>query len=223
MALLIFIGFLYPSPAWKVFLSGQKGSPKDFLSVVVVYAFFFSAKNSCVLAESNWLKLIKIDWDCLKLTQTDWKWQKIGRNGLRVDENLGEYHWNCRKLASEISRGRWGEITPNIGPRISLPWCPQIPVSFPLRIFRIVCWFSIWIWLRKKILSKEDWFSIVREWKSSKLQREPSVVWPGSRHNFRSRPSSTQNFLLRNSGVGVKSWSSHLTPLSDRLFQLTGG
>ena len=39
------IGFLYPPPAWKVFLWGQKSSPKDFLSVVVVYAFFFSAHS----------------------------------------------------------------------------------------------------------------------------------------------------------------------------------
>ena len=38
----VFIGPLYPPPAWKVFLSGQKSSPKDFLSVVVVYVFFFS-------------------------------------------------------------------------------------------------------------------------------------------------------------------------------------
>ena len=39
MAFLVFIGFLYPPPAWKVFLSGQKSSPKDFLLVVVVYAW----------------------------------------------------------------------------------------------------------------------------------------------------------------------------------------
>ena len=39
---LVFIGFLYPPPAWKVFLLGEKSSPKDFLSVAVVYAFFFS-------------------------------------------------------------------------------------------------------------------------------------------------------------------------------------
>ena len=40
MEFLVFIGFLYPPPAWKVFLWGQKSSPKDFLLVVVVYAFF---------------------------------------------------------------------------------------------------------------------------------------------------------------------------------------
>ena len=45
MVFLIFIGFLYPPPAWKVFLSGQKSSPKDFFSVVVVYAFFFSVSG----------------------------------------------------------------------------------------------------------------------------------------------------------------------------------
>ena len=45
MAFLAFIGFWYPPPAWKVFLFGQKSSPKDFLSVVVVYAFFFSAQS----------------------------------------------------------------------------------------------------------------------------------------------------------------------------------
>ena len=45
MVFLGFIGFLYPPPAWKVFLLGQKSSPKDFLSVVVVYAFFFSEKS----------------------------------------------------------------------------------------------------------------------------------------------------------------------------------
>ena len=42
MVFLVFIGFLYPPPTWKVFLSSQKSSPKDFLSVVVVYAFFLS-------------------------------------------------------------------------------------------------------------------------------------------------------------------------------------
>ena len=46
MAFLVFIGFLYPPLAWKVFLCSQKGSPKDFLSVVVVYAFFFSAQGT---------------------------------------------------------------------------------------------------------------------------------------------------------------------------------
>ena len=40
MVFLVFIGFWYPPPAWKVFLFGQKSSPNDFLSVVVVYAFF---------------------------------------------------------------------------------------------------------------------------------------------------------------------------------------
>ena len=43
MVFLVFIGFLYRPPAWKVFLWGQKSSPQDLLSVVVVYAFFFSA------------------------------------------------------------------------------------------------------------------------------------------------------------------------------------
>ena len=47
MVFLVFIGFLYPPPAWKVFLLGQKSSPKDLLSVVVVYAFFFSVKMVC--------------------------------------------------------------------------------------------------------------------------------------------------------------------------------
>ena len=37
-----FIGFLHLPPAWKVFLRGQQSSLKDFLSVVVVCAFFFS-------------------------------------------------------------------------------------------------------------------------------------------------------------------------------------
>ena len=37
---LVFIGFLYPPPIWKVILRGQTSSPKDFLSVVVVYALF---------------------------------------------------------------------------------------------------------------------------------------------------------------------------------------
>ena len=44
MVFLVFIGFLYPPPVWKVFLLGQKSSPNDFLSVVVVYAFFSSAR-----------------------------------------------------------------------------------------------------------------------------------------------------------------------------------
>ena len=42
MVFLVFIGFLYPPPAWKVFLFGPEKFSKDFLSVVVVYAFFFS-------------------------------------------------------------------------------------------------------------------------------------------------------------------------------------
>ena len=40
MVFLVFIGFLYPPPAWKVFLLGQKSSLKDFLSVVVGVRFF---------------------------------------------------------------------------------------------------------------------------------------------------------------------------------------
>ena len=44
MVFLVFIRFLYPPPAWKVVLLGQKSSPKDVLSVVVVYAFS-SLKN----------------------------------------------------------------------------------------------------------------------------------------------------------------------------------
>ena len=43
---LVFIGFLYPPPAWKVFLWGQKSSPKDFFLVVVVY--LFSSLRICV-------------------------------------------------------------------------------------------------------------------------------------------------------------------------------
>ena len=50
MLFLVFIGFLYPPPAWKVFLSGQKSSPKDFLLVVVVYAFFFSGDFASQIA-----------------------------------------------------------------------------------------------------------------------------------------------------------------------------
>ena len=46
MVILVFIGFLYPPLAWKVFLCSQKSSPKDFLSVVVVYAFFFSVQGA---------------------------------------------------------------------------------------------------------------------------------------------------------------------------------
>ena len=41
-AFLVFIGFLYPPLAWRVLLCGQRSSLDDFLSVVVVYAFFFS-------------------------------------------------------------------------------------------------------------------------------------------------------------------------------------
>ena len=43
MVFLVLIGFSYPPLTWQVFLRGQKSSPNYFLSVVVVYAFFFSA------------------------------------------------------------------------------------------------------------------------------------------------------------------------------------
>ena len=46
---LVFIGFLYPPPAWKVFLWGQKSSPNDFLSVVV---YVFSSLLACT--ENPW-------------------------------------------------------------------------------------------------------------------------------------------------------------------------
>ena len=36
-----FFRVFVPPPAWKVFLRGQKSSPNDFLSVVIVYAFCF--------------------------------------------------------------------------------------------------------------------------------------------------------------------------------------
>ena len=42
VAFLVLIGFLYPPPAWEVFFSGQKSSPKDHLSVVVVYVLLCS-------------------------------------------------------------------------------------------------------------------------------------------------------------------------------------
>ena len=45
MVFLVFVGLLYPPSTWKVFLGGQKSSPNDFVSVVVVYAFFFSASS----------------------------------------------------------------------------------------------------------------------------------------------------------------------------------
>ena len=45
MVFLVFRGTLYPPLTWKVFLWGQISSPKDFLSVVVVYAFIFSARG----------------------------------------------------------------------------------------------------------------------------------------------------------------------------------
>ena len=32
---------------------------------------------------------------------------------MKVGENLGETHRNCRELVSVISHGRWGEKTPN--------------------------------------------------------------------------------------------------------------
>ena len=55
MVFLVFIGFLYPPPVWKVFLLGQKSSPKDFLSVVVVYAFIFSADTDLSTLQLNTL------------------------------------------------------------------------------------------------------------------------------------------------------------------------
>ena len=67
MVFLVFIGFLYPPPAWKVFLSGQKSSPKDFLSVVVVYAFFFSAASFSHKAFSPKLSFLQF----FKIQQSD--------------------------------------------------------------------------------------------------------------------------------------------------------
>ena len=57
MVFLVFIGFLYPPPAWKVFLLGQKSSPKDFLSVVVVYAFFSSDLWGSLQNKHSWHRL----------------------------------------------------------------------------------------------------------------------------------------------------------------------
>ena len=52
MASLVFRGFLHLPPAWKVFsLRPEKVSKKEFLSVVVVYAFFFSVKH--LVAQSS--------------------------------------------------------------------------------------------------------------------------------------------------------------------------
>ena len=62
MAFLVFIGFLYPPLAWKVFLCSQKSSSKDFLSVVVVYAFFFSASE--IPRKGHW----KGVW-CIRLSE----------------------------------------------------------------------------------------------------------------------------------------------------------
>ena len=43
MVFLVFIRFLYPPPAWKVFLRGQKSSPEVLFSVVVVRVHIFSS------------------------------------------------------------------------------------------------------------------------------------------------------------------------------------
>ena len=85
-----------------------RGRPKFTQKVHVL----FSPPSGCqsipaFLTTSNWSKLIKVDWSWLELTETDWKRQKIDRNGLKVDENLGATHWHHRKLASAISHGRW--------------------------------------------------------------------------------------------------------------------
>ena len=43
------------------------------------------------------------DWkwlNWLKLTEADWKWQKIDRNRLKVDENQGGNNWNRQKKSA---------------------------------------------------------------------------------------------------------------------------
>ena len=106
-----------------------------------------------LLTESNWLKLIKIDWSWLKSTERDWKWQIIGRNGLKVDEKLGENHWNYRKLASEISYGRWGENTLNSPEQLILS-----PVFFrrPWNCWALIHWASEF--LNQRTLLQELFF-----------------------------------------------------------------
>ena len=44
MVFLVFVGFLYPPPAWENFSLRQEKFPKRFLPVVVVYASFFSER-----------------------------------------------------------------------------------------------------------------------------------------------------------------------------------
>ena len=46
MVSLVCIGFLYLPPAWKVFFLRPESFPNDFLSVVVVYAFFLPARRA---------------------------------------------------------------------------------------------------------------------------------------------------------------------------------
>ena len=79
MAFLVFIGFLYPPPAWKVFLWGQKSSPKNFLSVVVVYAFLFSVwrfvyslRKLRITSKVSLRVLGSLIWQGVTLTKFQW-------------------------------------------------------------------------------------------------------------------------------------------------------
>ena len=68
------------------------------LLVTRCFPTFWLFINSCVFTESNWLKLIKIDWNWLKLTEIDWKWQTIDRYGLKVDKKLGGKPLKSQKI-----------------------------------------------------------------------------------------------------------------------------
>ena len=78
---------------WPVKAIFEKRAATVEVDTLISPAFQLSIK-SCVFDR---LKLIETDWDWLELTEADWSdwiWQKIDRNGLKVDENLSDGE-NC--------------------------------------------------------------------------------------------------------------------------------
>ena len=63
------------------------------LKLRVVFHTFRLPINPACLTKSNWLKLIKIDWSLLKLTESDWQWQKGG--GSRI--GFRDSAWKARQ------------------------------------------------------------------------------------------------------------------------------
>ena len=99
--------------------------------------------------------------------------------------NITDLHKQSLSLNPRVFRHWKDTAVSNVGSTASgrKTSCPDLGLDFRIPYWPPppnVCRFSIWFCVGKKILSKETWFSLLREWKFWKLGWGQFLPWPGS-------------------------------------------